>query len=412
MGKSVGRSALAIFALAMGFVAGIYAYPGSQPATERVAALSDPPAAQSERPAAGGVVGLRRWAMETAVETSMPAQQTVDAEPTGAIFAQEAIAAAPIVNAPLPPRRPLDLAAASDFPLPPRRPADLVVADASAPESAAAALLVNAPQPPSRPRELAATPGEAQPTPSPGSSAPQAVVATAEPTLRPAPDSSFENQPPQRFNAGAPAFVRIFKKESELELWLKVNGRYSLYRTFPICKWSGRLGPKVREADYQSPEGFYSVSAKQLNPHSNYHLAFNVGYPNAFDKQNGRTGGLVMVHGNCKSVGCFAMTDPGVEEIYRFVSAALAGGQREVPVHIFPFRMTETAIEKETAVASGILSFMATENHSQQWSGFWRNLKEGYDLFERTGEPPTAYACGDHYAFGGKDASCTRIAGW
>ncbi|HXY57564.1 MAG TPA: murein L,D-transpeptidase family protein [Methylocystis sp.] len=414
---SMSRSALAIFALATGFVAGVYAYPGLQPVSQSAVALVEPSAASRDRPAAGGVVGLRRWATETAAETAAAAQRTAEAsEPTEAILATEALGSTPEVNAPLPPRRPPELTAGPDLPLPPRRPADLPAAGAPpavAPESASAAAeqLVNAPQPPSRPRELAATPTPAtQPAP-PAPSGQQTATAAAEPTLRPAPDSSFENQPPLRFNEGAPAYVRIFKKESELELWLKVNGRYSLYRTFPICKWSGRLGPKVREADYQSPEGFYSVSAKQLNPHSNYHLAFNVGYPNAFDKQNGRTGGLVMVHGACKSVGCFAMTDPGVEEIYRFVAAALAGGQREVPVHIFPFRMSEAAIERETA-SGGILSFLATESSSQQWSGFWRNLKEGYDIFERTGEPPTAYACGDHYAFGGNGASCPRIAGW
>ena len=186
--------------------------------------------------------------------------------------------------------------------------------------------------------------------------------------MRPAPPEVFnEPERPARFNMGAPAYVRIFKKEGELELWLKVNGRYSLYRTFPICKWSGRLGPKVKEADYQSPEGFYSVSARQLNPHSNYHLAFNVGYPNAFDRQNGHTGGLVMVHGNCKSVGCFAMTDKGIEEIYGFVAAALSAGQREVPVHIFPFHMTDAAIARETGGGGGGGFHVLLRHRRRQW---------------------------------------------
>ena len=210
---------------------------------------------------------------------------------------------------------------------------------------------------------------------------------------------------------GDPVYVRIFKQEGQLELWLKRNGRFSLYRAYPICKWSGHLGPKIREADYQSPEGFYSVSAKQLNPNSNYHRAFNLGYPNAFDRMNGRTGGLVMVHGACKSVGCFAMTDKLIEEIYGFVAAAIAGGQREVPVHIFPFRMTDAAIARETG--AGLMAFLGNGQGSYtQYAEFWRNLKEGYDLFERTREPPAAYACGDHYAFGAADGSCRRIAGW
>ena len=363
-------------------------------------------------------------------------------------------------DAPLPPKRPADLASRESppaTPLPPPRPAGLTKDGEAAPprEQAAASPLAqepaavaapaepavaNVPLPPTRPRALAAltpppsasapesSPVPAAPVPAapdlaaPAPAAPAAPAAqqlaahTTEPVLRPAPPEVFnEPERPARFNMGAPAYVRIFKKEGELELWLKVNGRYSLYRTFPICKWSGRLGPKVKEADYQSPEGFYSVSARQLNPHSNYHLAFNVGYPNAFDRQNGHTGGLVMVHGNCKSVGCFAMTDKGIEEIYGFVAAALSAGQREVPVHIFPFHMTDAAIARETAggVSGGFMSFFATDGgNGAQWAGFWRNLKEGYDLFQQTGEPPTAYACGDRYAFGAQDASCKRVAGW
>jgi murein L,D-transpeptidase YafK len=297
------------------------------------------------------------------------------------------------VDAPTPPRRPEGLGE-EEIPLPPRRPSTLLAeASAEAPEAQAAA------------PQAAAAPAPAE----------QQVAALApEPTLKPAPPGSFDrtDQPPPRFNMGAPAYVRIFKKEGELELWLKVNNRYTLYRTFPICKWSGHLGPKLKEADYQSPEGFYAVSAKQLNPHSNYFRAFNVGYPNAFDKQNGRTGGLVMVHGACKSVGCFAMTDKGVEEIYGFVSAALSSGQREVPVHIFPFRMTDAALQKETT-ASGWMSFISEDAIAgKEWVAFWKNLKEGYDRFEANHEPPTAYACGDHYAFeAGKDG-CQKIAGW
>ena len=360
-------------------------------------------------------------------------------------------------DAPLPPKRPADLAnreASPATPLPPPRPAGLTKDGEAAPprEQAVASPLAqlpaavaapsetavaNIPLPPSRPRALAAltppssasapesppvppapvpvAPDLAAPAPAPPAApaAQQLAAHTTEPVLRPAPPEVFnEPERPARFNMGAPAYVRIFKKEGELELWLKVNGRYSLYRTFPICKWSGRLGPKVKEADYQSPEGFYSVSARQLNPHSNYHLAFNVGYPNAFDRQNGHTGGLVMVHGACKSVGCFAMTDKGIEEIYGFVAAALSAGQREVPVHIFPFRMTDAAIARETSGGGGLMSFFATDGNGAQWAGFWHNLKEGYDLFQQTGEPPTAYACGDRYAFGALDASCKRVAGW
>ena len=267
-----------------------------------------------------------------------------------------------------------------------------------------------APLPPTRPADLASL-GASTPAPTgaaPEAPATQQVARLPEPTMQAAPEDAFQGAPP-KFGMGDPVFVRIFKQEGQLELWLKKSGRYHLYKTFPICKWSGRLGPKVKEADYQSPEGFYSVSTRQLNPHSNYYRAFNVGYPNAFDKQNGRTGGLVMVHGACKSVGCFAMTDRGIEEIYGFVEAALKAGQRDIAVHIFPFRMTDANIARETG--GGWLAFVGGQNYTQ-WSTFWRNLKEGYDLFEQTGEPPTAFACGDHYEFGAGDKSCRRIAGW
>jgi murein L,D-transpeptidase YafK len=121
-----------------------------------------------------------------------------------------------------------------------------------------------------------------------------------------------------------------------------------------------------------------------------------------------------MVHGDCKSVGCFAMTNNGIDEIYGYVSEALAGGQHEIPVHIFPFRMTEEAIARESTGRSGnVLAFLASESAPRRdWSGFWRNLKQGYDLFEQSHVPPVAYACGDRYDFGAAGRSCSRIAGW
>lgn len=316
-------------------------------------------------------------------------------------------------------------------PIPPKRPNDLdAIAqangldapDASAPSTEVSPTLasglaipvqsIDAPMPPPRPRDLSGA--EAPTTQGLLDSATQAASSLTsgarapDTTLQPTQEESFQ-QPPPKLGMGDPVFVRIFKQEGQLELWLKKNGKYFLYKTFPICKWSGRLGPKEKEADYQSPEGFYSVSARQLNPHSNYHRAFNVGYPNAFDKQNGRTGGLVMVHGACKSVGCFAMTDRGIEEIYGFVEGALRAGQRDISVHIFPFRMTEANIAKETG--GGWLAFVGGPNYTQ-WNNFWRNLKQGYDLFEQNGEPPVAFACGDHYEFGNGPASCKRVAGW
>src|SRR6476646_7180694 len=110
---------------------------------------------------------------------------------------------------------------------------------------------------------------------------------------------------------GDAAFIRIFKEERVLELWLKPKGsaQFKLWKTWPIAAMSGHLGPKLKEGDQQAPEGFYEVNVDTLNPQSDYHLAFNIGYPNAFDQAKGRTGSYIMVHGNSVSIGCFAMTD-------------------------------------------------------------------------------------------------------
>lgn len=215
-----------------------------------------------------------------------------------------------------------------------------------------------------------------------------------------------EPKPPLRrrladagFEAGDPVFLRLFKEERLMEIWLKRGDRFALFETVPICSFSGGLGPKLREGDRQSPEGFYEIGRAQLNPASAYHLAFNLGYPNAYDRSYGRTGGLLMVHGNCASIGCYAMTDIGIDDIYTLVAAALAKGQRSVAVHIYPFRMSDAAL-----AAHG----------GSQWSDFWTNLKEGSDAFEAARTPPAVFVCGGRYTFtnGATPPSCARIAAW
>lgn len=202
------------------------------------------------------------------------------------------------------------------------------------------------------------------------------------------------------FVLGGPAHVRIFKREKRLEVWMaREDGRYARFRSYDICNHSGTLGPKLAEGDLQAPEGFYRVAQRQLNPQSRHYLAFNLGYPNAYDRSLGRTGSALMVHGGCSSVGCFAITDAGVDEVYAIVEAALAQGQEAIDVHVFPFALTDTAV--------------AAESHSP-WTAFWRNLKRGYDLFETTGLPPRVAACRGSYMFG-KDAEgpdCDPIAAW
>lgn len=181
----------------------------------------------------------------------------------------------------------------------------------------------------------------------------------------------------------SPILVRIFKSESELEIWkAKDDGRFYLFKTYPICDWSGTLGPKINQGDRQAPEGFYLVSSTQMNPKSQYYLAFNLGFPNAYDRAYGRSGADIMVHGDCKSAGCYAMTDGVVEEIYIIAREALAGGQESFQVQAYPFRMTAANMAK---------------HKDDKWYDFWRNLKEGYDYFEITHLPPKIDVCDKHY---------------
>ncbi len=185
---------------------------------------------------------------------------------------------------------------------------------------------------------------------------------------------------------GAPVFLRIFKEERELELWVREPGRKTFrhFRTWPIVAMSGKLGPKTWEGDRQAPEGFYFVPPSRMHPKSRFHLAFNLGYPNAYDRAHGRTGSFLMVHGNRWSAGCFAMTDEKIEEIYTLCDAALKNGQPFFRVHCFPFRMTSGRM---TAAAG------------HQWESFWMNLKEGYDAFEQSGIPPNVAVRDNKYRF-------------
>ena len=179
--------------------------------------------------------------------------------------------------------------------------------------------------------------------------------------------------------------ARIFKEEGKVEVWKqKTNGRYDMIAEYDICKWSGKLGPKFTEGDRQAPEGFYTVRPAQMNPQSSYHLAFNIGYPNAYDRANGRTGSNLMVHGACSSSGCYSMTDEQIEEIYAFGRDAFRGGQTEFQIQAFPFRMT----------AANMARYRNDPNYE-----FWKMLKEGYDHFEITKVPPKVDVCEKRYVF-------------
>ena len=185
---------------------------------------------------------------------------------------------------------------------------------------------------------------------------------------------------------GDPIFIRVFKDEALLEMYIqhRASGKYHLFRTYPIAAASGTLGPKLAEGDGQVPEGFYQVPPTAMNPASQYHLSFNIGYPNEYDRAHQRTGSAIMVHGNRVSIGCLAMTDEKIEEIYTLASAAHQGGQPFFNIHIFPFRITSKRIET------------TTQSDNQE---FWINLKQGYDLFEQTQIPPQAKVVCGRYSF-------------
>jgi murein L,D-transpeptidase YafK len=183
----------------------------------------------------------------------------------------------------------------------------------------------------------------------------------------------------------APILIHIYKEESTLEIWKQDRtGEFALLKSYPICKFSGNLGPKILEGDHQAPEGFYDITPEQMNPYSREYLSFNIGFPNAFDQSLGRTGSFLMVHGGCKSVGCYAMTDYEMEEIYGLVDEAFKGGQEKIQLAAFPFRMTTQNLARH-----------ADDPNVR----FWELLKMGSDAFFATGRPPLVAVCDQRYVF-------------
>jgi murein L,D-transpeptidase YafK len=183
----------------------------------------------------------------------------------------------------------------------------------------------------------------------------------------------------------APILIRLYKEDSTLEVWKRDrSGRFALLKSYPICRFSGTLGPKQTEGDHQAPEGFYEITPGQLNPFSREYLAFNIGFPNAFDRSLGRTGSFLMVHGGCKSVGCYAMTDEQMDEIYGLAYEAFQNGQERIQLEAFPFRMTVQNLAR----------------HAEDPNAhFWSMLKQGSDAFLATKAPPAVAACGQQYVF-------------
>jgi murein L,D-transpeptidase YafK len=209
--------------------------------------------------------------------------------------------------------------------------------------------------------------------------------------LEPIPPAAMALMASKGMSKTDPILIRAFKKESEMELWKRgSDGKYALFKTYPICRWSGQLGPKTREGDRQVPEGFYTVSPSQMNPNSAYYLSFDTGYPNAYDRSFGRGGGDIMVHGSCSSRGCFAMTDQNIAEIYSIAREAFASGQRGFQFQAYPFRMTPKNL---------------AEHRLDPNIAFWKNLKEGSDTFELTKEEPRVAVADRRYTFNPEDSA-------
>jgi murein L,D-transpeptidase YafK len=201
----------------------------------------------------------------------------------------------------------------------------------------------------------------------------------------PVPQATLALMAEKQTDRNAPILIRAYKKEAEIEIWKQNRaGDYVLLKSYPVCRWSGQLGPKRKEGDRQVPEGFYTVSASQMNPFSAYWLAFNVGYPNPLEKSMGRSGGDIMVHGTCSSRGCFAMTDAQIEEIYSVMREAFNAGQKNIQFQSYPFHMT----------AENLAKFRHDPNMP-----YWKNLKEGSDHFEVTKREPKINYCGQRYVF-------------
>jgi murein L,D-transpeptidase YafK len=210
-------------------------------------------------------------------------------------------------------------------------------------------------------------------------------LATSGRALAPLSDKMLADIEQKNMSKESPILVRLFKEESELEVWKQDNsGRFELLKSYPICRWSGELGPKIKQGDRQAPEGFYEITPGLMNPNSNYYLAINTGFPNTYDKANGRSGAFLMIHGDCSSAGCYAMTDEQIGEIYALARESFFGGQRAFQIQAYPFRMTPLNMAK---------------HRDSPHMAFWKMIKEGYDHFEVTRHEPKVDVCDKHYVF-------------
>ena len=204
-------------------------------------------------------------------------------------------------------------------------------------------------------------------------------------SLQPLSSAMLNDIEQKNMSKESPILVRLFKEESELEVWKEDReGSFQLLKTYPICRWSGELGPKIKQGDRQAPEGFYTITPGLMNPNSSYYLAINMGFPNAYDNANGRTGQFLMIHGDCSSAGCYAMTDEQIAEIYALARESFFGGQRSFQIQAYPFRMTPLNMAK---------------HRNSPHMAFWKMLKQGNDHFEVSRREPKVAVCDKRYVF-------------
>ena len=217
------------------------------------------------------------------------------------------------------------------------------------------------------------------------------ILSVGDKAARPLSEKIVKDIDSKNMDKDSPILVRVFKEESELEVWKQTReGRFALLKTYPICRWSGELGPKIKEGDRQAPEGFYSITPGQMNPNSQYYLSFDLGYPNAFDRAHGRTGAQLMVHGDCSSRGCYSMTDEQISEIYALGRDSFFGGQKSFQVQAYPFRMTAHNMAK---------------HRNSPHLAFWKMLKKGNDHFEVSKLEPKVNVCDKRYVFDAQSPS-------
>jgi murein L,D-transpeptidase YafK len=219
----------------------------------------------------------------------------------------------------------------------------------------------------------------------------RAAPALPEKAARELPAALLSLLPQKKMPKLSPILIRIFKEESELEVWKQTaSGHFELLKLYPVCRWSGEIGPKLHEGDYQAPEGFYAITPKLMNPNSSYYLAINMGFPNAFDAANDRDGSFLMIHGDCASVGCYAMTDEQIGEIYGLARDAFLGSQPAFQVQAYPFRMTPDNLAR---------------HRTNPNMPFWQMLKIGNDHFEATHREPKVDVCDRLYVFDARPVS-------